>query len=43
MCISVSLWGDDDSRMDQILRILGAKTVLFQGFKLQNGMVSCTD
>jgi len=24
--------------MDQILRILGAKTVLFQGFKLENGM-----
>jgi len=38
-CVSVyPCGGDDDSRMDQILRILGAKTVLFQGFKLQNGM-----
>lgn len=38
-----SVLGDDDSRMNQIFAYIGAKTVLSEGFKLENGMVSCSD
>lgn len=38
-----SVLGADDSRMNQIFAYIGAKTVLSEGFKLENGIVSCSD